>query len=70
MFKFLRAFSECILAFCYIACSSGKRVYNNVTKNSTQRLHVVTRQNSNVEYPSKIFVVFGLDLALAKTLVF
>lgn len=56
MFKFLRAFSECILAFCYIACSSGKRVYNNVTKNSTKRLNDMTREHSNIEYPSKISV--------------
>ena len=72
-FEFSRAFSECvILFFCYIVCSSGKtfvavysvRVYNNTTKNSTKRLRDVTRENSNIEYPSKIFVVFGLNLAL------
>ena len=72
MFEYPHVFFDCILVFCYIVCSSGMtfleaysmRVYNNVTKNSTKRLHDVTRKNSNIEHPSKIFVVFGLNLAL------
>ena len=31
---------------------------------STKKLRDVKRENSNIEYPSKIFVVFGLNLAL------